>query len=112
ELTTRMLQKRGYKVLAAGTPGEALRIAMRYSGVIHLLMSDVVMPGMNGHDLAANLLSHNPRLKGLFMSGYATDAVSHQRGLDRGGHFIPKPFSAQALASKIREVLKHPSHLH
>ena len=105
KLTARMLEKQGYTVLVASTPGEALRLADEYGDKIHLLMTDVVMPEMNGRDLAKNLMGLYPNLKLLFMSGYTADVIAHNGVLDEGVHFIQKPFSAQSLATKLREVL-------
>jgi PAS domain S-box-containing protein len=105
ELTTEMLTTQGYTVLAASTPGEAIRLAREHAGKIHLLLTDVVMPEMNGRDLANNLLSLYPHLKRLFMSGYTADVISNHGVLDEGVNFIQKPFSMQALAAKVRKVL-------
>ena len=104
-MTRMMLERMGYKVLAAGTPGEAITLAHEHAGQIHLLMTDVVMPGMNGRDLARNMLSLYPNLKRLFMSGYTANMIAHHGVLDEGLQFIQKPFSKQDLAIKIREVL-------
>ena len=106
KMTTVMLEKLGYTVLPASTPGEAIRLARDYTGNIHLLMTDVVMPEMNGRDLAAQLLSHYPNLKRLFMSGYTANVIAHHGVLDEGVHFIQKPFSMKDLAAKVREVLQ------
>jgi YesN/AraC family two-component response regulator len=100
-----MLDRGGYAVLAAGTPGEAIRLAAEHAGDIHLLMTDVVMPEMNGRDLAKNILSLCPRLKCLFMSGYTANVIAHQGVLDEGINFIQKPFSKGDLTVKVREVL-------
>ena len=105
EMTARMLESQGYSVLAASTPGEAIRLAEEHAGEIHLLMTDVVMPEMNGRDLAKNLLSLYPRLRRLFMSGYTADVIAHHGVLDEGVFFIQKPFSTKDLAKKVREVL-------
>ncbi|MCX6538498.1 MAG: PAS domain-containing protein [Acidobacteria bacterium] len=104
-LATRMLEHQGYTVLAESTPGEAIRVAREYTGQIHLLMTDVVMPEMNGRDLARNLLSSYPHLKRLFMSGYTANVIAHHGVLDEGVHFIQKPFSPKDLAAKVREAL-------
>ena len=104
-MTRMMLERMGYKVLAAGTPGEAIALAREHAGEIHLLMTDVVMPGMNGRDLARNMLSLYPNLKRLFMSGYTANVIAHHGVLDEGVQFIQKPFSKQDLAIKVREVL-------
>jgi CheY-like chemotaxis protein len=105
ELTTVMLERQGYTVLAAGTPGEAICLAREHAGEIHLLLTDVVMPGMNGRDLAKNLLSLYPNLKRLFMSGYTANVIAHHGVLDPGVHFLQKPFSLKELADKVREAL-------
>jgi PAS domain S-box-containing protein len=107
DLGKQMLELQGYRVLAAGTPGEAIRLAEEHMGEIHLLMTDVVMPEMNGRDLASKLLSLYPGLKRLFMSGYTADAIAHHGVLDEGIHFIQKPFSFDALVAKVREALDH-----
>ena len=104
-LCKRMLEQLGYQVLCAGTPGEAIRVAEEHRGKIHLLMTDVVMPEMNGRDLANKLLSLYPDLKCLFMSGYTADVIVHQGVLDEGVHFIQKPFSVKNLADKVRAAL-------
>jgi len=105
EMTTRMLEKQGYTVLSASTPGAAIRLALERSGEIHLLMTDVVMPEMNGRDLAKNLLSLYPHIKRLFMSGYTADVIAHHGVLDEGVYFIQKPFSIKELAAKVRVAL-------
>ena len=111
EMTTVMLQRQGYTVLPAVSPGEAIRLAREHAGAIHLLMTDVVMPEMNGRDLARNLLSLYPDLKRLFMSGYTADVIADHGVLDEGVQFIQKPFTMQDLAAKIRKVLDQDSYL-
>ncbi|MBV5319178.1 MAG: response regulator [Desulfobulbaceae bacterium] len=105
EMTREMLEGQGYVVLPAPTPGEAIRLAREHTGTIHLLMTDVVMPEMNGRDLAANLLFLNSNLKLLFMSGYTANVIAHHGVLDEGVHFIQKPFTLKELSSKVRETL-------
>jgi CheY-like chemotaxis protein len=105
KMTTRMLAGQGYTVLAASTPSEAIRLAEQYAGEIHLLMTDVVMPEMNGRVLARNLLALHPGLKRLFMSGYTAEVIAHHGVLDEGVHFIQKPFSVADLATKVRDAL-------
>lgn len=105
ELTEMMLKNLGYTVLSAGSPGEAIRLAQEHAGEIHLLMTDVVMPEMNGRALARNLLSIYPDLNRLFMSGYTADVIAHHGVLEEGVQFIQKPFTMQDLAAKIRYVL-------
>ena len=105
EVTMAMLKPLGYTVLSAATPGDAMGLAREHAGEIHLLMTDVVMPEMNGRDLARNLLSLHPGIKRLFMSGYTANVIAHHGVLDEGVHFIQKPFSMHDLSAKIREVL-------
>ncbi len=105
KLTMKMLEKLGYVVLGVKNPGEAIRLAREHGGEIDMLMTDVVMPEMNGRDLAKTLLSIYPSLKRLFMSGYTADVIAHNGVLDEGVHFIQKPFSAKELAAKIRSIL-------
>ncbi len=107
KMTLTMLERQGYTVLAASTPGEAIRLAERYSGEIHLLITDVVMPELNGYDLAKNILALHPNIKYLFMSGYTADIIAHHGVLGEGGHFIQKPFTMKDLAAKVRDVLEH-----
>ncbi len=105
EITTMMLERLGYEVVAAMTPGEAIRLAQEYVGEIHLLVTDVVMPEMNGRDLAKNILSIHPNLRRLFMSGYTANVIAHHGVLDEGVNFIQKPFSMEKLGAKVREAL-------
>jgi PAS domain S-box-containing protein len=109
ETIQRMLERMGYAVLGAKTPGEAIRLAREYVGKIDLLLTDVVMPEMNGRDLAKNLLSLYPNLKCMFMSGYTANVIAHRGVLDEGVSYIQKPFSRQDLAKKIREELDRES---
>lgn len=104
-MTRMMLERMGYKVLAAGNPREAIALAREHAGQIHLLMTDVVMPEMNGRDLARNMLSIYPKLRQLFMSGYTANVIAHHGLLYEGVKFIQKPFSKQDLAIKVREAL-------
>ncbi|HPL67341.1 MAG TPA: PAS domain S-box protein [Smithellaceae bacterium] len=105
EMTSTILENLGYTVLSAVTPGEAIRLAGEHNSPIDLLLTDVVMPGMNGRDLAQNMMHFHPGIKHLFMSGYTADVIAHQDVLDEGVNFIQKPFSAKGLAEKVREVL-------
>ena len=100
-----MLEKQGYRVLTAGTPGEAIRLAEEHSGEIHLLMTDVVMPEINGRELARKMLSLYPNLKRLFMSGYTADVIAHHGVLEDGVHFIQKPFTINDLVATVRKAL-------
>lgn len=94
----------GYKVLSASSPQEALALADAHQGEIHLLLTDVVMPQMNGKELLELLKKSRPGIKCLFMSGYTADAIAHHGVLDQGVKFLGKPFTLQALASKLRET--------
>ncbi len=100
-----MLLRLGYQVLTAGGPGEALRRAAKYGSKIHLLLTDVVMPEMNGRDLAAQLQAVYPDLKILFMSGYTAEVIATQEILQEGLAFIQKPFTRSDLSQKLREIL-------
>ena len=101
-----MLGKLGYRVLAAGTPGEAIRLTEEHASEIHLVITDVVMPETNGRDLAERLQSLYPSMKILFMSGYTADVIAHRGVLDEGVNFIQKSFSMKDLAVKVRQVLR------
>lgn len=105
EMTTLMLEEIGYSVIAATTPKEAINMASEYDKNIHLLLTDVIMPGMNGRDLSKKLRQFYPNLECLFMSGYTDNVIAHHGVLDEGVYFIPKPFSMQDLSVKLREVL-------
>ena len=105
EMASLMLEELGYTVLAAGTTGEAIRLFKEHTDAIQLLMTDVVMPDMNGYDLSKKLSSLSPQLKCLFMSGYTANVIAHHGVLDEGMHFIQKPFSLPDLATKLQEVL-------
>jgi nitrogen-specific signal transduction histidine kinase/CheY-like chemotaxis protein len=104
-LTKTMLERLGYQVLVASSPGQAIQVAAEYTGQIHLLMTDVVMPEMNGRDLASQLSSTFPALKKLYMSGYTANVIAHHGVLDEGVIFIQKPFSKSDLARRIRAAL-------
>ncbi|MBI5835558.1 MAG: response regulator, partial [Armatimonadetes bacterium] len=104
-LAVRQLQRQGYTVLATGSPLDALRLAGDHAGRIDLLLTDVVMPEMNGRELAATLVSRYPRLRCLYMSGYPADVVAERGVLDAGTDFLPKPFTVKELSAKVREVL-------
>ncbi len=101
-----MLERFGYTVLDAATPTEAQILAEQHPAPIHLLITDVVMPHMNGKDLMEAVTVFRPDIKVLFMSGYAADIIAHHGVLEPGVPFIQKPFSMLALAERIREVLE------
>lgn len=100
-----LLEKLGYNVLAATTPTTALSLAEEHAGEIHLLLCDIVLPEMNGRDLACKIETLQPGLKILFMSGYTPSDMSRQGIVPEKINFIQKPFSMQALAVKVRAVL-------
>jgi len=104
-VTKMMLEEMGYAVIAAGSPGEAIRLAREHHGRIDLLLTDMVMPEMNGSDLAKKLLSIYPGIRRVFMSGYAADVLDHRGVLASGVRFIQKPFSIEDLDATIRESL-------
>ncbi|HEX6907543.1 MAG TPA: PAS domain S-box protein [Terriglobales bacterium] len=105
ELIAEALKGQGYNVLVAGNGQEALALAAPANCHIDLMVTDVVMPGMSGRELATHLAHSRPRLRVLFLSGYTEDAIVHHGVLDPGTAFLQKPFSLDALACKIREVL-------
>ncbi|MEW5983854.1 MAG: MASE1 domain-containing protein [Acidobacteriota bacterium] len=105
KLAVRALKAAGHRVLEAGTPSEALEIETGWPDRLDLLLTDVVMPGMNGFELAARLVERRPDLRILYMSGYADDALVPQGGSLRDVPFLQKPFSPDALARKVHDVL-------
>ena len=100
-----MLEEMGYTVLVAETPQDALLLCEKQDTLVDLLLTDVVMPGMSGIELRDRLKAVRPGLKVLFMSGYTSDVIVHHGVLEKGIHFIHKPFSITDLACKIREAL-------
>ncbi len=106
KITAIALRKLGYTVLTAETPGAALQLAEEQGEAITLLITDVVMPEMNGRNLARKLQSLHPKVKRLFMSAYTDDVIAQQGVLDAETHFIQKPFTVQELADKVREALE------
>jgi len=106
KLTRMMLETQGYAVLAASSPCDAIRLASQRAGRIDLLITDVVMPEMNGRQLADKLQTLYPSLKCLYMSGYTADIIADRGVLNPGISFIQKPFSSTGLAEKIRQTLE------
>ncbi len=104
-LAARILRARGYAVLEASNGKEALRIAGEYAGEIQLVLTDVIMPGMSGKDLVSKLKATRPGIKAFYISGYTDNAIVHHGILDPGIAFLQKPFTAENLARKVREVL-------
>ncbi len=105
DVTRKMLEGLGYRVLAVPAPSMALQLAMEHPGSIDLLLSDVVMPEINGQELARQLRALRPDTRCLFMSGYTADIIAHNGLLEAGIHFLQKPFSLTDLANKIRAAL-------
>lgn len=104
-LSKLMLEQMGYRVLTAGTPEEAMTLAREHAADLQLLITDVVMPEMNGKELSKRLKALFPHIKILFMSGYTANVITKRGGLDESVNFIQKPFSMQNLAAKVSEVL-------
>ena len=105
DMTKMMLENLGYRVLTAGTPGQAIALAGEHASEIQVLITDVIMPEMNGRDLAELLESICPSVKVLFMSGYTANVIVHQGVLDEGLNFLQKPFSVKDLAVKLQNML-------
>jgi hypothetical protein len=105
EVVQTILRKRGYHVLTAHSGGDALLVSEQYAEKIHLLLTDVIMPRMNGRELAERLRALRPGLKVLYMSGYADDAIVHDGILDSDVEFMKKPIRPQSLLRRVREVL-------
>jgi DNA-binding NtrC family response regulator len=101
-----MLEELGYRVLSAGTPSEAIGLAREHDGEILLLIADVIMPEMNGCELAKQVEALRPEMACLFMSGHSGDIIAHRGMLGEEVNFIQKPFSMQNLATKVRQALK------
>ncbi len=101
-----LLSSLGYTVLSAATPSEAIRMAENKGDSIALLLTDVIMPEMNGKELADQLKASFPSLKCLFMSGYPAETIVHQGMVDPDVLLIPKPFLRKDLAAKVREALR------
>jgi two-component system, cell cycle sensor histidine kinase and response regulator CckA len=104
-MATEFLQMLGYTVLSIGHPDEALEICASHPGAIDLLLTDVVLPKMDGRTLSRSILKKRPQVKVLYVSGYTENAIVHHGVLDPGIHFLQKPFGMDALAQKVREVL-------
>ncbi len=105
ELAIKVLSRLGYNVLHAPDGRQALTVAQEYHNPIHMLLTDVVMPGMNGRQLADKLIAIHPEMKILYTSGYTEDAVAEHGVIEENLNFLGKPYSPQSLARKIRELL-------
>ncbi len=104
-LSKAILEQQGYMVIAVSTANEAIRCAETHSEPIHLLITDIVMPDMNGKELAQRIGAIRPKIKVLYMSGYTANSIEHRGVLDKGMHYLPKPFSIRTFAEKVRETL-------
>ncbi|HYM76696.1 MAG TPA: ATP-binding protein [Candidatus Dormibacteraeota bacterium] len=104
-LARQYLEKQGYKVIEAADGAVAMQIAVAHEAVIHLLLTDVIMPGMNGRELAQRISEIRPNVKVLYMSGYTENVIGHNGTLDVGVRLLQKPFNLRDLNSKVREVL-------
>ena len=107
-LVRRVLEARGYHVLVAASGHDALRLTVQHAAPIDLLVTDVVMPGMSGREVALLLAPAHPKMKVLYLSGYSDESIDPLGLLDPGAAFLSKPFTAEALARKIRDVLAAP----
>ena len=110
KLARQTLKGYGYNILEASNGDEAITVCNQYQGEIDLLLTDVIMPRLNGRELSNRLLETRPQLQVLFMSGYTDDAIVHQGVLDESANFIQKPFAPDSLAKKVREVLDQSEH--
>jgi PAS domain S-box-containing protein len=108
-LARQYLEKQGYTVLEAVDGSAAINISSSYPGPIHLLLTDVIMPGMNGKELAERLTALRPETRVLYMSGYTENVIGHNGTLDNGVTLLPKPFTLPALKAKVREMLTTPT---
>jgi two-component system, cell cycle sensor histidine kinase and response regulator CckA len=106
ELVTAMLETQGYNVLVAQDPRDVGTICEQHDGRIHLLLTDLILPGMSGREIAKRVGQLRPEVAVLFMSGYTDDALIHSHGFDETFAFLQKPFSSVTLGAKIREVLE------
>jgi PAS domain S-box-containing protein len=104
-LARQYLEKQGYRVIEAADGAVAMQIAVAHEGVIHLLLTDVIMPGMNGRELAQRISEIRPNVKVLYMSGYTENVIGRDGTLDAGVRLLQKPFTLRDLKSKVREVL-------
>ena len=109
ETERHMLELFGYQVLATSTPAKALLLAEEHAETITLLITDVIMPEMNGRELAERLTARYPNLKYMFMSGYTGDIIANHGVIEGDINFIQKPFSLRGLAVKVREAIDRPT---
>jgi CheY-like chemotaxis protein len=104
-MTQSLLERRGYQVLVAEDGGEALKLLDRGNGPIDLLITDVIMPGMNGRELYDTIRRIDPHIKVLYMSGYSDNVLTDRGVMEQGINFLQKPFTVQALTEQVRRVL-------
>ena len=105
KLAARVLAEKGYRVLVAGDGDEALRIAKNHNGEIHLLLTDLILPGINGRQLATSIIHQHPGAKVLYMSGYTENIIAHHGMLEDGVALLEKPFTPNMLCRKVRDSL-------
>jgi len=105
DVTREQLESLGYRVLSCANAAEALVACARHVEPLHLLLTDVVMPGMNGRELGLRVKERRPDIRVLYMSGYTEDAIAHRGVLEPGALLISKPFTQEALTRKLREAL-------
>ena len=105
ELAVEVLKSYGYTVLQAEHGADALGVIERHEGPIHLVLTDVIMPGMTGRELADRIAPLRPDAKVLFMSGYSRDVIGREGVLDHSTPYVSKPFAPEELARKVRELL-------
>jgi len=104
-LARRILETLGYEVMTSMSPEEAIEMVREHVGEIHLLITDVVLPEMNGKDLALTIRKMRPGIRTLYMSGYTANVIAHHGVLDNGVRFVEKPFTPQTLGRKVREAM-------
>jgi DNA-binding response OmpR family regulator len=104
-MTADMLLEMGYQSLRAGGADEALRLAEQHDAPIDLILTDVVMPQMNGRELVDRVTASRSGIKCLFMSGYTENVIAHRNVVEGGVHFLQKPFTMDELGAKVRQVL-------
>jgi CheY-like chemotaxis protein len=106
DLLKTMMETLGYTVMATGRPTEAIQLAREYPGVFHLLVTDLIMPEMNGRELSESIRAIRPDLKCLYVSGYTANVIAQHGMVDEGIHFLQKPCTREMLAVKLREAIE------
>jgi len=106
EMASGIMESAGHRVLKARDAAEATKLFRRYRKIIDVLLTDVVLPGKNGRELARELRAVDPELKVIFISGYAENVITRQQSHDRGTHYLPKPFSADSLLAEIERTFE------